>query len=111
MSLADVFVAPSLFKESFGLVLIEAAASGTLPLGSCHSGFKDVLDYYSQQLGFEKENLCLCLNDEFIKELGNKIIWALEFSKEINKLAENLFELTRKTFSWESAARNLLHLF
>ena len=40
---ADVLVAPSLAGESFGMVLIEAMASGTPPVASRIAGYSDVV--------------------------------------------------------------------
>ncbi|NKW91028.1 glycosyltransferase family 4 protein [Rhodobacteraceae bacterium R_SAG9] len=40
---ADVFAAPALHGESFGLVLIEAMAAGTLPLAAANEGFATVM--------------------------------------------------------------------
>lgn len=40
---ADVFAAPALHGESFGLVLIEAMAAGTLPVAAANQGFATVM--------------------------------------------------------------------
>ena len=40
---ADILVAPSLAGESFGMVLIEAMASGTPPVASRIAGYSDVI--------------------------------------------------------------------
>ncbi|MCH2067846.1 glycosyltransferase family 4 protein [Shimia sp.] len=40
---ADVFAAPALHGESFGLVLIEAMAAGTLPVAAANEGFATVM--------------------------------------------------------------------
>jgi phosphatidyl-myo-inositol alpha-mannosyltransferase len=40
---ADLLVAPSLAGESFGMVLIEAMASGTAPVASAIAGYSDVV--------------------------------------------------------------------
>ncbi|MCW8843738.1 MAG: glycosyltransferase family 4 protein [Rhodobacteraceae bacterium] len=41
---ADVFVAPALGGESFGLVLIEAMSAGTVPIAAQNAGYASVLD-------------------------------------------------------------------
>ncbi|SDU33689.1 phosphatidylinositol alpha-mannosyltransferase [Stappia sp. ES.058] len=40
---ADLLVASSLYGESFGLVLIEAMAAGTLPVAAANEGYRTVL--------------------------------------------------------------------
>ncbi len=40
---ADVFAAPALHGESFGLVLIEAMSAGTLPVAAANEGFATVM--------------------------------------------------------------------
>jgi phosphatidylinositol alpha-mannosyltransferase len=40
---ADVLVAPALHGESFGLVLIEAMAAGTLPVAAANAGYATVM--------------------------------------------------------------------
>ncbi len=40
---ADLFVAPALHGESFGLVLAEAMAAGTVPVAAANAGFATVL--------------------------------------------------------------------
>lgn len=50
---ADVFVAPHLFRESFGIVLIEAMASGAVVVASDLPAFADLVEPESQPpLGF-----------------------------------------------------------
>lgn len=43
---ADISVAPSIFTEAFGLVGVEALASGTIPFQTNHSGFAEVISHY-----------------------------------------------------------------
>lgn len=102
LAAGDVFVAPSLFRESFGLVLLEAAAAGVLPVASCHSGFKDVLE----KLG-ENEGYCVELDEHFIENLGQALIDALSKEADRNKL----HTFVRDNYSWKAAAENLYSLF
>ncbi|WP_029059334.1 glycosyltransferase family 4 protein [Stappia stellulata] len=47
---ADLLVAPSLYGESFGLILIEAMAAGTLPVAAANEGYRTVLTGPGEQL-------------------------------------------------------------
>ncbi|MEQ9692959.1 glycosyltransferase family 4 protein [Shimia sp. SDUM112013] len=47
---SDFFIAPALEGESFGLVLIEAMAAGTLPVAAANEGFRTVLTGGGQDL-------------------------------------------------------------
>lgn len=47
---ADVFVAPATQGESFGLVLIEAMAAGTVPVAAANSGYSTVMSGAGQGL-------------------------------------------------------------
>jgi phosphatidylinositol alpha-mannosyltransferase len=49
---ASLFVAPSLGGESFGIVLLEAMAAGTPPLGADNDGYYDVLAARADDLVF-----------------------------------------------------------
>lgn len=43
MAQADIFVAPSIYGESFGIVLIEAMAAQAVPVAAANSGYATVL--------------------------------------------------------------------
>lgn len=47
---SDLFLAPALEGESFGLVLIEAMAAGTLPIAASNAGFRTVMTGAGQSL-------------------------------------------------------------
>lgn len=111
LSASDVFVAPSIFKESFGLVLIEAIASGTLPVGFCHSGFKDTLELFSRDMGFPRKGLCVGLDENCIENLADAINAILGkrilFQPSRNRMHEWAFE----KFSWDAAAKRIVSMF
>ncbi len=47
---ADIFAAPALHGESFGLVLIEAMAAGTLPVAAANEGYATVMTGQGSEL-------------------------------------------------------------
>lgn len=48
LPMASIVVVASKAAEAFGMVTVEAMASGVLPLSHCHSGIKDILDVVKQ---------------------------------------------------------------
>jgi glycosyltransferase involved in cell wall biosynthesis len=110
LSMADVFVAPSLFKESFGLVLLEAASSGTIPVGSCHSGFSDILRGISDELKICKDVICPELDESFIESLSVSIIDALRLSRNIKDLGTMLHDFVNKYYSWDASVKKFVSL-
>ncbi|MCC5924945.1 MAG: glycosyltransferase family 4 protein [Bacteroidetes bacterium] len=46
---ADVYLAPALYGESFGIVLLESMAAGTPVAGYGNSGYKDVAEGYAPE--------------------------------------------------------------
>ncbi|MBA5778734.1 glycosyltransferase family 4 protein [Stappia sp. F7233] len=47
---ADLFAAPAPYGESFGLVLIEAMAAGTVPVAAANTGYRTVLEGGGEKL-------------------------------------------------------------
>lgn len=47
---ADLLIAPSLYGESFGIVLIEAMAAGAVPVAAANAGYRTVMTGESDEL-------------------------------------------------------------
>lgn len=79
---ADLLVAPSLYGESFGLILIEAMAAGTLPVAAANEGYRTVLTGPGERLlvppgdvsALAARLIALCGDASARRELG---AWAL----------------------------------
>ncbi|SEO79325.1 Phosphatidylinositol alpha-mannosyltransferase [Salinihabitans flavidus] len=78
---ADVFAAPALHGESFGLVLIEAMSAGALPVAAANEGFSTVMTGEGEELltppgdasALAEKLIALARDDALRERLG---IWA-----------------------------------
>jgi len=104
---ADIFVSPAIFGESFGIVLLEAMASGTPFIAFANKGYKEFLkgkrgeeflvkpkDYRA----LAKKIEILIRNPRLRKELGH---WGIKEAKKYSwsKIADQVlefYELSKK---------------
>lgn len=95
---AEVFVLPSLY-EGFGLPILEAMKYGCPVITSSTSSLPeaggDAAEY---------------INPENVKDIADKIELVLNDKKVKEKMGEKGFEQIKK-FSWEKAAKEVLHVF
>lgn len=99
---ADVFVAPSVWQEPFGLVILEAMASKK-PVVATHTGgvtsiIKDGLN------GF-------LVKTKDSKALAEKINMLLDDEKLRKRIAKNAYETIKEKFTWEKIADEFEHMY
>jgi phosphatidylinositol alpha-mannosyltransferase len=98
---ADIYVAPNTGGESFGIVLLEAMASGTPVLASDLEAFRRVCDEGRAGASFVNEDPA---------DLARAAIELLDDAGERERLRREGF-LRAKEFDWETVARRVLEVY
>lgn len=98
---ADVFVSPAISGESFGIVLIEAMASGVPVLASDIPGYRCVIRNGINGLLFEPKNE---------RDIADKIIEVFENKILRDKLKRKGLE-SAHYYSWERIAERILDFY
>jgi glycosyltransferase involved in cell wall biosynthesis len=103
---ADGFVAASVCPEAFGMVSIEALASGVLPIISNQTGFKEIVDLVSGNVYEVNDSPRVNIDENMIFNIAENIIQNIEKGNLRNpQLKEKFRKLTVEHFSWESIAQ------
>lgn len=107
LSLTDVFFAPSVYLESFGLVAIEAAASGAVPVITAAYGFGDTDEVLRYSVPELRSLPKLTLEKGFVSRLAQVGCEALKLPTRDFNFRLRLHDFTEKEFSWKSAATKI----
>ena len=99
---ADVFVLPSITGESFGIVLLEAMASGLPCIATNVGGIAEVLEDGKYGLLVEPGNS---------KELAKAIITVLENKDLRSKLAKEGRKVAEEKYAWEKVADKIIEVY
>ncbi len=99
---ADVLVAPSIKGESFGIVLLEAMASGVPVIASSITGYSETLKWGKYGLIFENGNPL---------DLKNKILYLYNNPDVRKRLSEKGLLYVRSEFSWDRIAERTLEFY
>lgn len=98
---ADLYVAPNTGGESFGIVLLEAMASGTPVLASDIEAFRRVTDEGRAGASFVNEDPA---------DLARQVIALLDDAGERSRLAREGL-LRAREFDWETVARRVVEVY
>lgn len=98
---ADIYLAPSIYGESFGIVLLEAMAMGTPIAGFANQGYLNVLSE-SQKAFFATPKM----QTEFTSKLESLIIE----NQKRTELSDNGKEIVKK-YDWKIVSQDILAIY
>jgi len=97
----DLYVSPALGGETFGIVLLEAMASGAPCIASNIEGYNEVIKNFENGILFEKGNY---------KELSEKILMIYKNKELREKIKENGLKFS-KNFDWDKIAEKIENVY
>jgi glycosyltransferase involved in cell wall biosynthesis len=107
---AEVSVMPSTFPEAFGMVAVEAAACGSLPLSAGHSGMLEVSRQLATALPTDiADLLSFPVEPGAVEAIAARLGGWLDLPESERVAArETLVETVGRLWSWEGVARGVL---
>ncbi len=107
---AEAMVMPSTFPEAFGMVAVEAAACGTLPVSAGHSGMLEVSRQLQAALPEEVGALTsFPVEPGAVEAIAARLdAWLSLPEAERERAREALVETVARLWSWEGVARGVL---
>ena len=107
---AEALVMPSTFPEAFGMVAVEAAACGVLPVSAGHSGMREVSRELAAALPPGAADLVsFPVEEGAVEAIGERLDRWLALPEDERVAArEALVETVRRLWSWEGVARGVL---
>jgi len=110
LSLCEAMVVPSTFPEAFGMVAVEAAACGALPISAAHSGLAEVSQALAQELPKPVRGLAsFPLGPRAVNEIADHVTRWLNIPSEVRTAARAaLVETAGARYSWEGVARGVI---
>ena len=110
LPLCEAVVVPSTFPESFGMVAVEAAACGALPISAAHSGLAEVSRTLANGLPERIRGLLsFPLGPDVVQCIARCLIGWLGAPPELRNAARaKLTETIATRYSWEGVARGVI---
>jgi glycosyltransferase involved in cell wall biosynthesis len=107
---ADALVMPSTFPEAFGMVAVEAASCGALPVSAGHSGMREVSHQLSAALPDAVAPLTsFPVEPGAVEAIADRLDRWLELPERTRAEARaTLVETVARLWSWEGVARGVL---
>jgi glycosyltransferase involved in cell wall biosynthesis len=107
---AEAMAMPSTFPEAFGMVAVEAAACGTLPVSAGHSGMREVSRQLAAALPPQVSDLTsFPVAEGAVEAIAGRLNrWFALPEEERRRAREALVETVARLWSWEGVARGVL---
>jgi glycosyltransferase involved in cell wall biosynthesis len=107
---AEAMVMPSTFPEAFGMVAVEAAACGALPVSAGHSGMLEVSRQLSEALPEPVSSLTsFPVGEGAIEAIAERLnAWLALPENDRAAARDALVETVGRLWSWEGVARGVL---
>ncbi|MBV9212540.1 MAG: glycosyltransferase family 4 protein [Actinobacteria bacterium] len=103
-------VVPSTFPEAFGMVAVEAAACGALPVSAGHSGLLEVSRTLAPAVGEDiSPLLSFPVGDSAIEEIASRLVrWLAMPPAERAAARRALSDAARGRYGWERVAEGVI---
>lgn len=102
----DAIVVPSTFPEAFGMVAVEAAACGALPISAAHSGLAEVSRRLAGVVGEPAASwLSFPVDGQAVEAIAERVIcWLSADPRTRQSASEAIVATVRRLWSWEGVA-------
>ena len=106
----EALVTPSTFPEAFGMVAVEGAAAGALPICADHSGLAEVAEALAGALPAPARDwLAFPLGPRAVEDLAERVVAWLRAPPAVREAArEALVATVRERWSWEGVAQGAI---
>ena len=110
LPLAEALVMPSTFPEAFGMVAVEAAACGALPVSAGHSGMREVSRHLATALPEAVAPLTsFPVGPGAVEAIADRLTRWFDLPRATRaEAAATLVETVARLWSWEGVARGVL---
>jgi glycosyltransferase involved in cell wall biosynthesis len=110
LAASEAQVVPSTFPEAFGMVALEAAACGALPVVADHSGLGEVRAILAGAVPVgARAWLGFAAGPRAVRDLSDRLIAWLQAPEELREATrEGLETVARERFSWDGVARGVV---
>ncbi len=110
LALCEALVVPSTFPEAFGMVAVEAAACGVLPISASHSGLAEVSAALADAVPRgAAEWLSFSLDNDPSRAIAERVLAWLGAGDDLKaRTRKALVSVVRERWSWEGVARGVI---